>query len=81
MAAISSKGRLVWLKPGVLIGALLPLGLMIVRAARGTLGADPVAIAMNQLGLLALIFLLASLCLIGLTLHAALKIARDCGLL
>lgn len=62
MTAISSKDRLVWLKPGVLFGALVPLGLMLVRAARGTLGADPVAIAMNQLGLLALIFLLASLC-------------------
>lgn len=62
MAAISSKVRLPWLKPGVLIGALVPLALLIYRAGRGTLGADPIAIAMNQLGLLALIFLLASLC-------------------
>jgi sulfoxide reductase heme-binding subunit YedZ len=32
-----------------------------VRAYRHTLGADPVALALNQLGLLALIFLVASL--------------------
>jgi sulfoxide reductase heme-binding subunit YedZ len=54
-------GKLPWLKPGVLAGALLPLALLLVRAARHTLGADPVAIALNQLGLLALIFLVASL--------------------
>ncbi|MGI8612298.1 MAG: hypothetical protein ACR2KH_08575 [Sphingomicrobium sp.] len=28
-----------------------------------------------------MIFFLASLCLVGLTLHAALRIARDCGLI
>lgn len=50
-----------WLKPGIWIGALVPLALLIGRAAAGTLGADPIAIALNQLGLLALIFLLASL--------------------
>jgi methionine sulfoxide reductase heme-binding subunit len=50
-----------WLKPGVFIGCLLPLALMIVDAARGQLGADPVAIALNRLGLLALITLVASL--------------------
>jgi sulfoxide reductase heme-binding subunit YedZ len=50
-----------WLKPGVFIGCLIPLALMIVDAARGQLGADPVAIALNRLGLLALICLLASM--------------------
>jgi sulfoxide reductase heme-binding subunit YedZ len=50
-----------WLKPGVLTGALVPLLLLGVRAYRHTLGADPVALALNQLGLLALIFLVASL--------------------
>jgi len=50
-----------WLKPGVLLGALAPLALTGARAARGTLGANPVEIALNQLGLLALVFLLASL--------------------
>lgn len=50
-----------WLKPGVLIGALVPLALTTLRAAQGTLGANPVAVALNQFGLLALVFLLASL--------------------
>jgi methionine sulfoxide reductase heme-binding subunit len=55
------SGKQPWLKPGVLIGGLIPLALLCVRAAQGTLGADPIALALNQLGLLALIFLLASL--------------------
>jgi sulfoxide reductase heme-binding subunit YedZ len=50
-----------WLKPGVLAGALFPLAMMLWHAASGTLGADPVAIALNRLGLLALIFLWGSL--------------------
>jgi sulfoxide reductase heme-binding subunit YedZ len=50
-----------WLKPGVFIGWLVPLALMIIDAVRGQLGADPVAIALNRLGLLALISLLCSL--------------------
>jgi sulfoxide reductase heme-binding subunit YedZ len=50
-----------WLAPAVFAGALVPLANLVFRAARGTLGADPVAIALNQLGLLALTFLLLSL--------------------
>jgi sulfoxide reductase heme-binding subunit YedZ len=50
-----------WLKPGVFVGALVPLAGLVLQAVRGTLGADPVAIALNRLGLLALIFLIASL--------------------
>jgi len=50
-----------WLKPGVLIGGLIPLLVLGVGAARGTLGANPIAEVLNQLGLLALIFLIASL--------------------
>lgn len=53
--------KLPWLKPGLLIGALIPFAWLLIRAARGTLGADPIAVALNQLGLLALIFLCASL--------------------
>lgn len=53
--------KLPWLKPGVLIGALIPLALLVIDAVRGTLGADPIAIALNRLGLLALILLWASL--------------------
>jgi methionine sulfoxide reductase heme-binding subunit len=50
-----------WLKPAVFVGALVPLASILLGASRGTLGADPVATALNRLGLLALIFLLASL--------------------
>ncbi len=50
-----------WLKPGVFAGALVPLVALAWQGLNGTLGADPVAIALNRFGLLALIFLLASL--------------------
>ena len=50
-----------WLKPGVFIGALVPLAFIVVQAARGKLGANPIAEALNNLGLVALIFLIASL--------------------
>lgn len=55
------KPRYTWLQPGVLAGALIPLVLLVVDALRGTIGADPVAISLNRLGLLALILLLASM--------------------
>lgn len=73
-----------WLKPGVLLGSLVPLVALIVRATLGTLGANPIAEALNQLGLLALIFLVASLAatplkaLLGLT--WPLRIRRMLGL-
>ncbi|MFM2415630.1 MAG: hypothetical protein RL385_353 [Pseudomonadota bacterium] len=50
-----------WLKPGVLLGGLTPLGVLIARAVWGELGANPVAEALNQLGLLTLLFLVSSL--------------------
>lgn len=50
-----------WLKPGVFAGALVPLAFILVRAVRGELGANPIAEALNNLGLVALIFLIASL--------------------
>ena len=50
-----------WLKPGVFTGALVPLAGVGLQLLRGELGADPVAVALNRFGLLALIFLLASL--------------------
>jgi len=53
--------RYPWLKPGVVIGSLVPLGFLVWDAAYGRLGADPVAIALNRLGLCALILLLACL--------------------
>lgn len=57
----SSGAKFVWLKPGVLIGAMVPLAVLGNAAVRGELGADPVAVALNRLGLLAFILLLASL--------------------
>jgi sulfoxide reductase heme-binding subunit YedZ len=50
-----------WLKPAVFVGALVPLAGLALQAVLGTLGADPVALVLNRLGLLALILLLASL--------------------
>lgn len=53
--------RYAWLKPGVFAGCSIPLAVLILEAVQGRLGADPVAITLNRLGLLALITLLASL--------------------
>jgi methionine sulfoxide reductase heme-binding subunit len=53
--------KLPWLKPGVFVGSLTPLAVLLGRAARGSLGANPIAEGLNQLGLVALIFLVASL--------------------
>jgi len=50
-----------WLKPAILVGGSAPFGWLLLRAARGQLGANPVAEALNQLGLLTLVFLIASL--------------------
>jgi sulfoxide reductase heme-binding subunit YedZ len=50
-----------WLKPAVLVGGLAPLGLLLQGWQQDTLGANPVEAALHQLGLLALVFLLASL--------------------
>jgi len=50
-----------WLKPGLFAGALCPLAVLVWRAAHRTLGADAIAIGLNQLGYLALVFLVGSL--------------------
>src|SRR5437868_2937653 len=50
-----------WLEPGVLAGGLVPLVSLAQRALQHALGADPIAQALNELGLVALIFLVASL--------------------
>lgn len=55
------RGPLPWLKPGLFVGSLVPAVSLALGAARGTLGADAVAEGLNRLGLLALIFLVASL--------------------
>lgn len=50
-----------WLKPAMFTGTALPFFVLAFRAATGQLGANPVATALNQLGLLALVLLIASL--------------------
>src|SRR5262245_1785398 len=50
-----------WLVPAIVAGSLVPYAVMFVRAFSGGLGANPIATVLNQLGLLALVFLLASL--------------------
>jgi sulfoxide reductase heme-binding subunit YedZ len=58
---MARKAPLPWLIPAVISVALLPLAVLLFRAGDGTLGANPVATALNKLGLLALILILASL--------------------
>ncbi|NUQ72508.1 MAG: sulfoxide reductase heme-binding subunit YedZ [Polyangiaceae bacterium] len=60
-AKLRASKPLPWLVPGVVAGALVPLAAILFRAATGGLGANPVAEALNQLGLSALILLIASL--------------------
>ena len=50
-----------WLVPGIVAGSLVPLAALAYRGGTGGLGANPVAEALNQLGLAALILLIASL--------------------
>lgn len=50
-----------WLQPAVLTGSMVPFVVLGYRAARGSLGANPIATVLNQLGLLTLTFLVASL--------------------
>lgn len=50
-----------WLGPGMFLGGLVPLGYVTVRALQGQLNANPIAQIENELGLSALVFLLASL--------------------
>jgi sulfoxide reductase heme-binding subunit YedZ len=50
-----------WLQPGIFIGALVPLASIVLRASQDALSANPIAEVMNELGMAALIFLVASL--------------------
>jgi sulfoxide reductase heme-binding subunit YedZ len=49
------------LKAGLIVGGLVPGVAILALAARGALAADPIAEALNRFGLLALVFLVASL--------------------
>jgi sulfoxide reductase heme-binding subunit YedZ len=61
MTAIPRRRPYPWLEPGVLVGALVPAVAIVARGVRGDLGANPIAQALNQLGLVALVLLLAAL--------------------
>lgn len=50
-----------WLQPGIFIGALVPIASIVWRATQGTLDANPIVQVINELGLAAIIFLVASL--------------------
>lgn len=50
-----------WLLPGVVVGGLIPLAVIVIGALGNSLGADPIAEILNRFGLLALIFLIGSL--------------------
>jgi methionine sulfoxide reductase heme-binding subunit len=55
------RGPLPWLNPAILVGAMAPVFVILMRARSGALGANPIAEALNDLGLIALVLLLASL--------------------
>src|SRR6185437_4552150 len=54
-------GPLPWLVPAVVTGGVVPAVAIALGAYRGKLGANPVAEALNELGLLALVLIVASL--------------------
>jgi len=55
------RGPFPWLNPGILVGATAPALSILMRARSGALGANPIAEALNELGLMALVLLIASL--------------------
>jgi len=59
---LTARRPLPWLKPAVFVGALSPLLYLALRLVLGKLGANFIEEALNQLGLVALVFLVASLC-------------------
>jgi sulfoxide reductase heme-binding subunit YedZ len=50
-----------WIRAGLFLGALVPLLSLVMRIGTDSLGANPIAQAENELGLTALVFLVASL--------------------
>jgi len=61
MGTAARNAPLPWLKPAVLTGSLVPIAAIMMRASVNALGPDPIAQALNQLGLIALVFLIAAL--------------------
>jgi methionine sulfoxide reductase heme-binding subunit len=82
---MAPKSRRAFLAPAVVTGWLLALLQLGYRVATHRLGANPIASALNQLGLLALVLLVATLCATPLKLTLGwtwpLRVRRTLGLL
>lgn len=82
---MATKSRHAYLQPAIVTGWLLTLAQLGYRLATHRLGANPIATALNQLGLLALVLLVASLCATPLKLTLGwtwpLRVRRTVGLL
>lgn len=82
---MAPQSRFAYLPPAIVTGWLGTLGLLGYRAAAHRLGANPIATAINQLGLLALVLLVASLSATPLKLTLGLtwplRVRRTLGLL
>ena len=82
---MAPKSRHAYLAPAIVTGWLLALAQLGYRLAKHQLGANPIATALNQLGLLALVLLVASLCATPLKLTLGLtwplRVRRTFGLL
>jgi sulfoxide reductase heme-binding subunit YedZ len=74
-----------WLMPSVLVGGLAPLALLALQGTQGMLGPNVIEAVLNQTGLLALVFLVASLACTPLKLLFAwtwpMRVRRLVGLL
>jgi sulfoxide reductase heme-binding subunit YedZ len=79
------RQQLAWLKPAILTGALVPLASTLFQAATGSLGANPIAEALNRFGLLTLIFLILTLAMTPIRLLAGwtwpIRVRRMLGLI
>ena len=79
-----AKPKLPWLVPATIAGALIPFASIGWRLFEGRLGANPIATELNQIGLLSLIFLCASLSCTPLKIAFAwtwpLRVRRTLGL-
>jgi sulfoxide reductase heme-binding subunit YedZ len=82
---MAPQSRLAYLAPGIVTGWLLALAQLAYRLAKHQLGANPIATALNQLGLLALVLLVATLCCTPLKLALGwtwpMRVRRTLGLL
>lgn len=82
---MAAQSRHAFLAPAVVTGWLLALAQLAYRMSTHQLGANPIATALNQLGLLALVLLVATLCCTPLKLTLGwtwpMRVRRTFGLL